>query len=144
MAVRRGVGIVLGLIIAAIAVSAMGLVPWPPLSAASRRSAGNSTLVLRIGGDLQEMEPGGVIGQFFEAPPTVRSLVEALRKAKVDRRISSVIIRPTGAGGAVGQGAGGPRRDPRLPPLGQADRRLSRVRRRAGVLPAPAPATRSS
>ena len=32
--------------------------------------------MLRIGGDLQEMEPGGVIGQFFEAPPTVRSLVE--------------------------------------------------------------------
>jgi protease IV len=37
-----------------------------------------------------------VIGQIFEAPPTVRSLVDALRKAKIDSRISSVVIRPTG------------------------------------------------
>ena len=105
---------------------------------------GNSTLVLRIGGDLQEMEPGGVLGQFFEAPPTVRSIVEALRKAKVDRRISSVIIRADRRGGAVGQGPGGARRDRRLPAIRQADRRLSGIRRRAGVLPRDAPATRSS
>ena len=104
MALRRGVGIVLGS-------------SSPPsrsrrwassLMAAvrrtrSRRSSGNSTLVLKIGGDLQEMEPGGVIGQFFEAPPTVRSLVESLRKAKVDNRISSVIIRPTGAAALWGK-----------------------------------------
>src|SRR4051812_46932023 len=64
---------------------------------------GNSTLVLRIGGDLQETEPGGVIGQFFEAPATVRSVVEALRKAKVDRRISSVIVRPSGAAALWGK-----------------------------------------
>src|SRR5687767_59405 len=56
----------------------------------------NSTLVLRVGGDLQEAEPGGLVGSFFEPPPTVRSVVESLRKAKVDRRITSVIIRPTG------------------------------------------------
>ena len=59
--------------------------------------------MLRIGGDLQETEPGGVIGQFFEAPATVRSLVEALRKAKVDRRISSVIVRPSGAAALWGK-----------------------------------------
>ena len=44
-----------------------------------------------------------MIGQFFEAPPTVRSLVDALRKAKVDKRISSVIIRPTGAAALWGK-----------------------------------------
>ena len=77
-------------------------------SDAQPQVAGNSTLVLRIGGDLQETEPGGVIGQFFEAPATVRSLVEALRKAKVDRRISSVIVRPYRRGSALGQGPGGP------------------------------------
>ena len=73
----------------------MGLVAMALLVGREPQVAGNSTLVLKIGGDLQEMEPGGVIGQFFEAPPTVRSVVDALRKAKVDRRISSVIIRPT-------------------------------------------------
>jgi protease-4 len=103
VALRRGVGIVLGLIIAAILVSATGLILMAALVGRQPQVGGNSTLVLRIGGDLQETEPGGVIGQFFEAPATVRSLVEALRKAKVDRRISSVIVRPSGAAALWGK-----------------------------------------
>ncbi|MEO8522839.1 MAG: hypothetical protein ABI603_15830, partial [Acidobacteriota bacterium] len=88
MAVRRGVGIVLVLIVAAIVVSAAGLMMMAVFVGRAPQVAGGSTLVLRISGDLQETEPGGVIGQIFESQPTVRSLVEALRKAKVDRRIS--------------------------------------------------------
>ena len=103
MAVRRGVWIVLVLIIAAVAMSAMGLVAMAVLVGHGPQVSANSTLVLKIGGDLQEMEPGGVIGQFFEAPPTVRSLVDSLRKAKVDKRISSVIIRPTNAAALWGK-----------------------------------------
>jgi protease-4 len=103
VAVRRGVGIVLVLIVLAVAVSAAGLVLMAALVGRQPQVSGNSTLVLRVGGDLQEMEPGGVIGQFFETPPTVRSLVDALRKAKVDRRISSVIIRPAGAAALWGK-----------------------------------------
>ncbi len=103
MAVRRGVWIVLVLIILAVAISAMGLVAMALLVGHEPQVSSNSTLVLKIGGDLQEMEPAGVIGQLFEAPPTVRSLVEALRKAKVDNRISSVIIRPTDAAALWGK-----------------------------------------
>src|SRR5580765_3610910 len=103
VALRRGVWIVLVLIILAVAVSAMGLVAMALFVGREPQVSGNSTLVLRVGGDLQEMEPGGVIGQFFEAPPTVRSLVESLRKAKVDKRVASVIIRPTGAAALWGK-----------------------------------------
>ncbi|MDQ3213992.1 MAG: signal peptide peptidase SppA [Acidobacteriota bacterium] len=103
MAVRRGVGIVLVLIVVAVVISAAGLVLMAALVGRQPQVAGNSTLVLKIGGNLEEMEPGGVIGQFFEAPPTVRSLVEALRKAKVDRRIASVVIRPAGAAALWGK-----------------------------------------
>ena len=103
MAVRRGVWIVLVLIILAVAVSAMGLVAMALFVGREPQVAGNSTLVLKVGGDLQEMEPTGVIGQFFEAPPTVRSVVESLRKAKVDRRVASVIIRPAGAAALWGK-----------------------------------------
>ena len=103
MAVRRGVWIVLVLIVAAVAISAMGLLAMALFVGRVPQVSGNSTLVLKIGGDLQEMEPGGVIGQFFEAPPTVRSIVDALRKAKVDRRISSVVIRPTSAAALWGK-----------------------------------------
>src|SRR4051812_43715313 len=84
-------------------VSAAGLVFTALLVGREPQVANNSTLVLKVGGDLQEMEPGGVIGQFFEAAPTVRSVVEALRKAKVDSRISSVIIRPTGTAALWGK-----------------------------------------
>jgi len=88
------VWIVLVLIILAVAVSAMGLVAMALLVGREPQVEGNSTLVLKIGGDLQEIEPMGVIGQIFEAPPTVRSVVDSLRKAKVDRRVTSIIIRP--------------------------------------------------
>ncbi len=83
------------LVIMAVAISAMGLVAMAVLIGREPQVSSSSTLVLKIGGNLQEMEPGGVIGQFFEAPATVRSVVESLRKAKVDRRIASVVIRPT-------------------------------------------------
>ena len=96
MALRRGVWIVLVLIFVAVAISAAGLIGTALLVGRPVQVSGNSALVLKIGGNLQETEPGGVIGQFFEAPPTVRSIVDALRKAKVDTRVTSVIIRPTG------------------------------------------------
>jgi len=103
VAVRRGVVLVLVLIAAAVAVSVAGLVVTALLVGREPRIERNSTLVLRVSGDLQEMEPGGVIGQFFEGQPTVRSLVDALRKAKVDDRITSVVIRPTGTAALWGK-----------------------------------------
>jgi protease IV len=95
VAVRRGVVLVVILISAAVVASAAGLILTAALIGREPRVGSNSTLVLRVSGDLQEIEPTGVLGQFFEAPPTVRSMVEALRKAKADDRIASVVIRPT-------------------------------------------------
>ncbi len=103
MAVSRGIWVVFGLIIAAVAMSAAGLVLMALFIGRAPQVSGNSTLVLKIGGELQEIESGGVIGQFFEAPPTVRSIVDALRKAKVDRRVTSVVIRPTSAASLWGK-----------------------------------------
>ena len=94
---RRGVWLVVALLFVAVMISAVGLVATALLVGGRGPSiAGNSMLLLRVSGDLQEIEPGGVIGQFLEPPPTVRSITEALRKAKVDDRISAVIIRPDG------------------------------------------------
>ena len=102
MALRRGVWLVLALIIVAVAISAAGLVFMALLVGREPSVQSQSTLVLRIGGDLQETEPGGV-AQFFEPPPTTRSVVDALRKAKVDRRITGVVIRPTGTAALWGK-----------------------------------------
>lgn len=97
MAVRRGVWLVLALIVVAVMVSAVGLIFTALLvGGGAPQVASNSVLLLKISGDLQESAPGGVIGQLFEAPPTVRSVVDTLRKAKVDRRVTGIIIRPSG------------------------------------------------
>ena len=100
---RRGVWVVVIFITLAVAVSAAGLVATAVLMGRPTRVEGNSTLMLRIGGDLREIEPGGLVGSFFEPPPTVRTVVESLRKARVDRRITSVVIRPTGTASLWGK-----------------------------------------
>ena len=57
----------------------------------------NSTLILRIGGELVETAPNDVLGQVTGGPrhQTVGSYVDALRRAKQDQRIDSVLIVPT-------------------------------------------------
>jgi protease-4 len=96
VAVRRGVVLVLVLILAAVAISTAGLIFMGLAVGRGPQISSNSTLLLDITGDLQENEPTGVLGQLLEPPPTVRSLVESLRKAAIDDRVTSVIIKPTG------------------------------------------------
>jgi protease-4 len=96
VAVRRGVVIVLVLIVAAVVVSTAGLLFIGLTVGGGPKIASNSTLLIDITGDLQENDPGGIFEPFLEPPPTVRSVVESLRKAAVDRRVTSVVIRPTG------------------------------------------------
>jgi protease-4 len=95
VAVRRGVVLVLVLIVAAVVVSTAGLFVIGLAVGRGPQISANSTLMLDVGSELQESEPSGVLGQFLEPPPTVRSVVDALRKAAVDSRVTSVIIRPT-------------------------------------------------
>jgi protease IV len=57
----------------------------------------HSTLVLRIGGELVETPPNDVLGQLTGGvrAQTVGGYVDALRRAKSDPRIDSVLIIPT-------------------------------------------------
>jgi len=103
MAVRRGVWLVIVLIVFAVTVSAIGMLLLLTAVGREPQVTGNSTLVLRLNGNLAETEPGGVLGQFIEAPPTVRGIVELLRKAKTDKRITSIIVKPSGAGALWGK-----------------------------------------
>src|SRR5262245_30412830 len=103
MAVRRGVWVVILLIVFTIFISALGILLLFSAVGREPEVASNSTLVIRVAGDLNEMDPGGVFGPFIETGPTVRGLVEMLRKAKADKRITSVILKPTGAGALWGK-----------------------------------------
>ena len=103
MAARRGVWLVIVLIVFAVSISALGMLLLVSAVGREPQVSGNSTLVLRIGGDLNEMDAGGVLGPFIEGPPTVRSVVGMLRKAKADKRITSVIVKPSGSGALWGK-----------------------------------------
>jgi protease IV len=103
MAVKRGVWIVIVLILVAVCVSAGGMLLLVGLAGRAPDIASNSTLVLRVPGDIPEMEPGGVFAPFIEASPTIRSYVEMLRRAKTDSRITGLIVKPVGAGALWGK-----------------------------------------
>ena len=103
MAGRRGIWLVITFIVIAVMVSAAGLIVAAFVVGTGPQGSSNSALVLRVSGDLREIEPGGLVGSLFEPPPTVRTVVEALRKAKVDRRVTSVVIRPTGTAALWGK-----------------------------------------
>jgi protease-4 len=100
---RRGIWLVITFIVIAVMVSAAGLVLAAFAVGGGPQVSSNSALVVRVSGDLGEVEPGGLVGSLFEPPPTVRGVVDALRKAKVDRRVTSVIIRPAGTAALWGK-----------------------------------------
>jgi protease-4 len=92
---KRGLGLVIALIGVAILVSLAATASLYLLMRPGQRVADNSTLVLRPGGELVEVVPDDVLQ--FVGPSearTVRGYVEALRKAKVDRRIRAVLLAP--------------------------------------------------
>jgi protease-4 len=94
---RRGGGIVLGLVLAGVAASAAGLFVVRLLLAGAPAVPDQATLFLRIRGDLSETDPPTVIGPFLPtAQPTVRSVVDTLRRARTDDRIAALLVMPTG------------------------------------------------
>lgn len=97
MAVRRGVALVLVLVGVAVLVSVAGSVFLYLLLSREPTVPDRATLVLRLGGELQEVPPEALVGQLFERDATdLRGLVETIRMAKRDARVASLLIVPTG------------------------------------------------
>ena len=95
---KRGVRLVIGLIllavfvsIAAVAIMALAVGRAPSVQA-------NSTLVLRLDDDLHEVPTDGVVQQLLEGTQVsgLPAVLEHLKKAKADSRVKSVLIVPTG------------------------------------------------
>jgi protease-4 len=93
---RRGLTVLFTLLGVAVFVSIAGFVLLYVMFGREPTVPARSTLVLRVGGDLTEMEPADVIGYLHGAKtPTVRTIIDSLRKAKVDARIRAVLLKPT-------------------------------------------------
>ena len=95
MAIRRGVVFVITLLGFAVLLSMVGVAVIFYLASQEPEVQARSTLVLRVPGALGEIESPNLLGQLFESPPTVRSIVDNLRKARVDDRIERVVLMPS-------------------------------------------------
>jgi len=91
VALRRGVGVVIFLLVSACLVSFVGLMLMWLMVGREPSVPSRSTLVLRIEGDPVEGGAEDGFSQYLPGsrPHSVRSLVENIRKAKVDSRVSA-------------------------------------------------------
>jgi protease IV len=93
---RRGFAIIFTFLGIAFFISIVGFAALYFLFAREPAVPGNATLVLRVGGDLKEVAPADVVGYLRGVrTPTVRAIVDNLRKAKSDARIHAVLLKPT-------------------------------------------------
>src|SRR5262249_10880733 len=93
---RRGLTVLFTLLGMAVFFSIAAFVAMYVLFGREPAVAAHSTLVLQVGGDLAELAPADVFGYIRgNRTPTVRSVVDNLRKAKADARVSAVLLKPT-------------------------------------------------
>jgi protease-4 len=94
---RRGLAIVLTLLGAAFVVSFGSLMILYFMVGRGPSVPSNATLTLRLGGELAETEATDVFGLLSTSrAPTLRALIENLRKAKADSRVKAVLLEGTG------------------------------------------------
>ncbi len=93
MAIARGVRFILLFLIAAVIVSMTGVALSYFLLTRGPSVESDSVLWLRIPADLGEQAPDDVFG-FLDQRATIGSVVTTLRKAKVDDRVSAVVMVP--------------------------------------------------
>jgi len=94
---RRGFGILFTLLGFAFFISIVGFATLYLLFGREPAVPSNATLVLRVGGSLTELAPADFVGYLRGSrTPTVRAIVDNLRKAKVDSRVRAVLLKPTG------------------------------------------------
>ncbi len=94
---RRSLVVVFTLLSVAVFTSIVGFLTVFLLFGRAPSVPSNATLTLTMGGTLAEIEPTELLS-FVRGgrTPTVRGLVDNLRKAKVDRRIGAVLLKSTG------------------------------------------------
>src|ERR1700681_3065404 len=94
---RRGFTVIFTVLGVACFISIAGLVALYLFAGRQPSVPSNATLTLRLGDDLAEVAPDDVVGYLRGSHTrTVRSIVDNLRKAKVDQRVVGVFLKPAG------------------------------------------------
>jgi protease-4 len=94
--VKRGVKFVLVFVGLAVVISLAGVALMFMAMSSGPSVPSAATLVLRPGGEIQEVVPDDVFGLLGRGTNTVRGFVEGLDKAKRDPRIKAVLLMPSG------------------------------------------------
>lgn len=97
MSGRRGCALVIGLIVLACLVSAAGLTAIYFMVGRGPTVSPRSTLVMSLSGALRDGGPADPFSALLpgRVPLTVRSLIENLRKARADARVSAILLKPS-------------------------------------------------
>jgi protease-4 len=94
---RRGFAVIFTILGVAFFISIAGFAALYLLLERAPVVPAHATLVLRVGGDVADVAPADVVGYLRGVrTPTVRSIVDNLRKAKVDPRVKALLLKPTG------------------------------------------------
>ena len=96
MALSRGARFILTFIVLAVCVSLGGVLVTYFLATRGPSVQTGSVLWLRVPGNLTEYVPDNLFGQLVGGRrETIGSVIEALRKAKVDERVEGVVVLPS-------------------------------------------------
>ena len=96
MGVKRGVRFIVVFLLLAICASMAGVAVLYFMVSRAPSVASDSVLLLPVPGGLTEHRQNALLTSLVGGGVTVRSVVDSLRKAKVDSRISGVILQPRG------------------------------------------------
>ncbi len=97
MAVSRGVRFIITFLLLAVVTSVIGIAAIYSVVSAEPAVVSNSVLILRVPGDVSERQTNPLLAPLWGGGTTVQSVVDSLRKAKVDSRIRGVILMPVGS-----------------------------------------------
>ncbi len=96
MAASRGVRFIITFLLLAVVTSVIGIAAIYSVVSAEPAVVSNSVLVLRVPGGLSERQTNPLLALLLGGGTTVQSVVDSLRKAKVDSRIRGVVLMPVG------------------------------------------------
>jgi protease IV len=100
---RRGIFFVLLFIFLASLASIAGWILLSLTAAPPPSVPANAALYLPIQAPFSELEANDVLSTLVRRPPTLRQTVEAIRKAKIDARVKTLVITPQASGALWGQ-----------------------------------------
>ena len=98
MALRRGTWVVITLIFMAVLASAGAMVLVAIFAGAPARVPARAALQVKIEAPFSEVEPADVLSQLLRTSPTLRQTLDAIRRAKADSRVTTLVIRPVSGG----------------------------------------------